>query len=78
MDSSQAHAAVALEQGDLTAFTDILNTKDVEAGAKEASHWINSSTGEAGTSLLEAAINSGSTEFVDVLIRAGARCHTFI
>ena len=69
----QANAALALEQGDLTTFTDLVNTKDVESGSREARHWINSSTGEARGSLVELAINKGRTDFLDVLLRAGAR-----
>ena len=69
----QANAALALEQGDLTTFTDLINTKDVESGSREARHWINSSTGEARGSLVEMAINRGRTDFLDVLLRAGAR-----
>ena len=69
----QANAALALEQGDLTSFTDLINTKDVESGSREARHWINSSTGEARGSLVEMAINRGRTDFLDVLLRAGAR-----
>ena len=69
----QANAALALELGDLTTFTDLINTKDVESGSKEAHHWINSATGEARGSLVEMAINKGRTDFLDVLLRAGAR-----
>ena len=69
----QANAALALELGDLTTFTDLINTKDVESGSKEARHWINSATGEARGSLVEMAINKGRTDFLDVLLRAGAR-----
>ena len=69
----QANAALALELGDLTTFTDLINTKDVESGSREAHHWINSATGEARGSLVEMAINKGRTDFLDVLLRAGAR-----
>ena len=62
-----------MEQGDLTTFTDLINTKDVESGSREARHWINSSTGEARGSLVELAVNKGRTDFLDVLLRAGAR-----
>ena len=75
----QANAALALEQGDLTTFTDLINTKDVESGSREARHWINSSIGEARGSLVEMAINRGRTDFLDVLLRAGARwCFSFV
>ena len=40
-----------MELGDLTTFTDLINTKDVESGSREARHWINSPTGEARGSL---------------------------
>ena len=62
-----------MELGDLTTFTDLINTKDVESGSREARHWINSDTGEARGSLVEMAINKGRTDFLDVLLRAGAR-----
>ena len=64
---------MALEQGDLTTFTDLVNTKDVESGSREAHHWINASTGEARGSLVELAIEKGRVDFLDVLLRAGAR-----
>ena len=63
-----------MELGDLTTFTDLINTKDVESGSREAHHWINSATGETSRgSLMELAINKGRTDFLDVLLRAGAR-----
>lgn len=69
----QANAMFALQQGDLTSFTDILNNVDVEVGASEARHWINSSTGEEGVGLLEMAVSAGKEKFVEVLLQAGAR-----
>ena len=74
----QANAALALEQGDLTTFTDLVNTKDVESGSREAHHWINASTGEARGSLVELAIEKGRVDFLDVLLRAGARWDVWV
>ena len=76
--SPQANAALALEQGDLTTFTDLVNTKDVESGSREAHHWINASTGEARGSLVELAIEKGRADFLDVLLRAGARWDVWV
>ena len=74
----QANAALALEQGDLTTFTDLVNTKDVESGSREAHHWINAPTGEARGSLVELAIEKGRADFLDVLLRAGARWDVWV
>jgi hypothetical protein len=69
----QANAVLALQQGDLTSFTDILNTADVEAAAGEASHWINRPVGEAARSLVEQVVTAGRLDFLEVLVLAGAR-----
>ena len=69
----QVHALVSLQQDDLTAFTDILNTADVEMLAGQTKHWVNAPTSETGAGLLELAISEGKVDFVEVLIKAGAR-----
>jgi len=70
---AQAHAAVFLKANDLRSFTDIINSADVEANAIDKDHWINQPADDEGSNLLEIAIKSKKTKFVQNLINAGAR-----
>jgi len=55
----------------LQAFTDLLNTEEVQAGAASPDHWLNQSA-ESGASLLELAVREGRRQEAAVLVRVGA------
>ena len=66
-------ALTSLKNNDLRSFLDLVNTEDVEAGAGDVKHWINRPA-DTGDTLLETALNLGSRrEFVECLVRVGAR-----
>ena len=55
---------------DLRAFSDLINTEDVEAGGKNINHWINQPADrESGETLIEIALTSQKKRFVEVLLR---------
>ena len=69
-----ASALTHLRQDDLRAFTDLLNTPDIEAGAASLHHWLNKPADlETGQSLIEVALSLGRWRFVEVLVNLGAR-----
>ena len=69
----QAQAAQFLELNKLAEFTDLVNTEDVEAGGDQRNHWINSAVTDDGDSLLETAVKKRKVDFVQTLLRAGAK-----
>ena len=69
----QAQAAQFLQLNKLAEFTDLVNTEDVEAGGEDKTHWINAEVNDEGDSLLVAAIKSRKADFVQTLLRAGAK-----
>ena len=69
----QVQAATFLELNKLAEFTDLVNTEDVEAGGEDKTHWINAEVNDEGDSLLVAAIKSRKADFVQTLLRAGAK-----
>ena len=58
---------------DLCSFTNIINSEDVEANAIETDHWINQPVDDEGSNLIEVAIKTRKTKFLQNLINAGAR-----
>jgi ankyrin repeat protein len=53
------------------AFTDLLNTEVVQAGAANPDHWVNQPV-EDGASLLELAVREGRPREAAVLVKVGA------
>ena len=54
-------------------FTDFVNNEDVEIGAEDKSHWINSPVDDEGSTLLELALKKKKTRFIETLLQEGAR-----
>ncbi|XP_023324174.1 transient receptor potential cation channel protein painless [Eurytemora carolleeae] len=69
-------ALVALKGNDLQAFTDILNTKDVEEGVRDQVSWIYSPIkSEKSLNLVELCVEEDNLEFIRTLVRLGVHSH---
>ena len=71
----QQNALTFLKNNDLRSFLDLINTEDVETGARSLNHWINKPVDvDTGASLIETALTlGGRKQFVECLVNVGAR-----